>query len=211
MPSQLHLVKQLIGTVWPALALLVLAACSSPLAKPAYLAYLTDPKHGLTHTQEVNGATISCSYRPPDLLLSQELAVRPATTPVVLDSLRRMYASKTYCTLTLSQGGAEIESPLIQNSDAYSQALAYLNTGITQDVILTSNAVPTDSVTALAATYPRQYGATGFSTVLLVFDTHALDLNNGFRVTFRGDKFNLGAVRFAFSGRDLDALPRLQL
>ena len=190
-----------------ALLLVALTACSTTLSKPAYLAYLTDPKHGLTQTQEVNGVSATCSYRPPDLLISQELATRPGISP---DSLRRVYANKTYCALTLSQGGAEIESPLINDANAYAQALAYLNTGIAQDVVLAPAGASADSTVALAAVYTRQYGTTGRSTVLLVFDTHALDLNRGFSLTFHGEKFNLGTLRFAFTAHDLHELPNLQ-
>ncbi len=55
---------------WPlgllALPLLGLGAagCARPLERPAYLAYLADPAHGLTQTQESVGTTVACSYRP---------------------------------------------------------------------------------------------------------------------------------------------------
>lgn len=186
---------------------ITLTACSTTLDKPAYLTYLTDPKHGLTQTQEVNGAFITCSYRPPDLLINQELATRPDASP---DSLRRLYANKTYCALTLSQNGAEIEGPLINDSNAYAQALAYLNTGIAQDVVIAPAGTSTDSTVALAASYTRQYGTTGRSTVLLVFDTHALNLSHGFGLTFHGDKFNLGTLRFLFTAHDLHKIPNLR-
>ncbi|OGX87429.1 hypothetical protein BEN47_10905 [Hymenobacter lapidarius] len=60
------------------------------------------------------------------------------------------------------------------------------------------------------ALYPRQYGVTGRSTVLLVFDTHRLDLTRGFTLTYHDTHFQLGTMRFLFKAADLNRLPALQ-
>ncbi|GGF27933.1 hypothetical protein [Hymenobacter cavernae] len=175
----------------------------------AYHAYLQDAAHGLTHEVEANGAVITCAYRPTDLLVAQDLAIsRAVPAAELVDSLRRHYQGKTYCSLSLAQDGAEIENQFITNSTAYTNALAYLNTGIAADVFLVTPTL--DSIPALASIYPRQYGTTGHSTVLLIFDTHQLDLSHGFHITFRGDQFNVGTLRFPFTASDLADLPTLR-
>lgn len=58
----------------------MLAACTQPLPAAEYRAYLLDPAHGLTHTQQVNGATVTCTYRPIPLLVMQDLARVSAPT-----------------------------------------------------------------------------------------------------------------------------------
>ncbi|HEX8327129.1 MAG TPA: hypothetical protein VF629_06290 [Hymenobacter sp.] len=174
------------------------------------MAYLNDSKHGLTQTQEINGATVTCSYRPTDLLVSQELAGQEneATAPT-LDAVRRTYLGKVYCTLALSRDGAEIENGVIRDELAFGQAISYLSNGIAQNVFL-RGAGQADSVSALAATYPRQYGNTGRSTVLLVFAAPKLDITRGFTISYRDTQFNLGPMRFAFSANDIQDLPALQ-
>lgn len=202
---------------WPArlvaLSLLGLgvAGCAGALEQPAYLAYLAEPAHGLTQTQEVNGTTVTCSYRPPDLLVSQELTpeATPAS-PVLIDSLRRTYAGRLYCTLALARDSAEIETSLIRDETALGQALSYLSTGIAHDVYLRGVGQP-DSVAALAATYARQYGNTGRSTVLLVFAAPRLDVARGFTISYHDTQFGLEPLRFAFSAPALRALPSLKL
>lgn len=92
---------------------------------------------------------------------------------------------------------------------AYQQALSYLNTGIAADAYLGTTAH--DSVPALASLYLRQYGTTGQSTVLLVFDTRRLTPQDGCRLTFQGQRLGLGTLRFPFSAHDLAALPDAQL
>lgn len=195
------------------LALLGLGAagCTRSLERPQYLAYLADPAHGLTQTQPVSGATVTCSYRPPDLLVSQELPPEPTTpNPVFLDSLRRTYAGKLYCTLALARDSAELEQGVIRDETALGQTISYLNTGIAQDVYLRGLGQP-DSVAALAATYTRQYGNTGRSTVLLVFPTPHLDVTRGFTLTYRDTQLGLAPVHFVFTAHALSQLPALQL
>lgn len=196
-----------------ALALLGLGAagCSGALTPPRYLAYLADPAHGLTQDQEVNGTTITCGYRPPDLLISQELATHDApATPVLRDSLRRTYAGKLYCTLALARDSAELEAAVSRDETALGQTLSYLSAGIAQDVYVRGLDQP-DSTAALAAAYTRQYGNTGRSTVLLVFATPRLEVSRGFTLTYRDTQFGLGPVHFVFTPQALGRLPALQL
>jgi hypothetical protein len=196
-----------------ALALLGLGAagCSGALTPPQYLAYLADPAHGLTQTQEVNGTTITCGYRPPELLVSQELATQAAPpAPALRDSLRRTYAGKLYCTLALARDSAELEAAVSRDETALGQTLSYLSAGIAHDVYVRGLGQP-DSTAALAAAYTRQYGNTGRSTVLLVFATPRLDVRQGFTLTYRDTQFGLGPVHFVFTPQALGRLPALQL
>ena len=62
-------------------AALLLAGCGRPLPPAAYRTYLADPAHGLTHTVVANGATVTCTYRPLDLLVLQDLAGGAPSTP----------------------------------------------------------------------------------------------------------------------------------
>ncbi len=189
---------------------LLLAGCAQPLEEGPYRAYIQEARHGLTQTQEANGATVTCSYRPPDLLVAQELAGRGATTPMAVDSLRRSYAGRAYFSLALAQNGTEIENQLVTDRDAFTQAIAYLGAGIAQDVYLATPAPRADSVAALTALYPRQYGNTGRSTVLLLFDTRRLDVSRGFTLSYHDRFFQLGTRRFRFAARDLADLPALK-
>ncbi len=187
---------------------LLLSSCSTPLPPAEYGVYLAEPTHGLTHTVEANGATVTCTYRPVDQLVQQELASVPSATPATRDSLALAYAGRTYCTLTLARQGSEIENQFVTNPIAYQQALTYLNTGIAADAFLVTT--PRDSVPAAASMYVRQFGTTGHSTLLLVFDTHQLTPHRGFNLTLRGQRLGLGTLRFPFTGSDLAALPPLQ-
>lgn len=177
----------------------------APLPLTEYQAYLADPAHGLTHTVKDHGTTLTCAYRPTDLLVQQDLSSTGTASP---DSVARAYDGKTYCTLTFSRNGSEIENQFVNDLLAYQQVLTYLNTGISADAFLATT--PRDSVPAVASMYVRQYGTTGHSTVLLVFDTHQLALQHGFFLTLRGQRLGLGTLRFSFTGDALAALPAVK-
>jgi hypothetical protein len=187
---------------------LLLGSCARSLPPPEYRAYLADPAHGLTHATETNGVTITCAYRPLDLLVLQDLGNIATATPSTRDSLARAYVDKTYCSLTLSRNGSEIETQFVNDPAAYQQALTYLNTGIAADAYLATT--PQDSVPAIASMYVRQYGTTGHSTLLLVFDTHNLTPQQGFHLTLHGQRLGLGTLHFPFAATDLAGLPPLK-
>ena len=61
-------------------------------------------------------ATVTCTYRPTDLLLLQELSSTPGASP---GSVARAYVGKLYCILTLTRNDSEIENQFINNQKAY--------------------------------------------------------------------------------------------
>lgn len=112
--------------------------------------------------------------------------------------------------LTLATDGQEIENKYIYNNNLYTRVLQYLNHDIAQDVYLR---LPgrSDSVAAITASYPRQYGSTGHSSVLLAFPVPDKELRHGCHVTFRGDKLELGTRRFFFTAEDIKSARRGQI
>lgn len=187
-----------------------LTSCSNSMNETQFRNYIQDPGNGLTHTLLHEKTHITCSYRPPDLFVSQESSNSKLLSKRSIDSLRRVYEGRTYFSLTLSHNGTEIENQFVTNQAAFAQAVTYLSSTIAQDVYLSTPAPQADSVVALMAMYPRQYGTTGCSTVLLVFDTHRLNLSHGFTLTYRDTQFQLGTLHFDFAVDDLADLPALK-
>jgi len=109
--------------------------------------------------------------------------------------------------LNLSQDNKEIENHYISNESLYTRVLQYLNYNIAQDVYLRLPGRP-DSVAAIAAIYPRQYGATGRSSVLLTFPVSDKQLRRGCTITFKGEKLAVGTHRFIFTTADIKTARR---
>lgn len=97
---------------------------------------------------------------------------------------------------------------MVNDRNAYQRAIDYLNAGIAADSYLVTS--PHDSTAALSSMYLRQYGTTGHTTILLVFDTRKHPINQGFCLTLDGRRLGLGTLRFPFADDDLAALPNLQ-
>lgn len=190
--------------------LIMLTSCAELLNEKQYRQYLQDPAHGLTQQISHGATSVTCTYLPTDLLIAQDLrGTAPDELAATADSIRKSYVGRTYLSLALTNGRSEIENQYQSNQPLFEQAIGYLNEGIVQDVFITT---PTqDSVQALASTYSRLYGATGKTTLLLVFDTHTLDLNQGFTCTFRDTQFHLGTLHFPFTATSLRHLPALDL
>lgn len=188
------------------------AACQSSAAldEAGLLAWVRDPAHGLSHQRQEEAVTISCTYRPTDLLVAQELArMQQRASPPQVDSLRHLYAGKTYFTLGLSRNGTEFENQYVTDPALYAQFIRYLNDGICRDVALVTPSH--DSISAMAASYLRHYGTTGRSTILLVFNTQHLDLSPGFHFLLLGRNLALHNQRFDFTAKALATLPKLRL
>jgi hypothetical protein len=114
----------------------------------------------------------------------------------------KKYSNQAGFILNLSQDNQEIENHYIYDESLFTRVLQYLNYNIAQDVYLRLPGRP-DSVAASAASYPRQYGATGRSSVLLTFPVSDKQLSHGCAITFKGEKLALGTHRFVFTAADI--------
>jgi hypothetical protein len=140
-------------------------------------------------SEQYKAHVVECSYRPatvlntvhPDMLLSKR---------------------ESNFILALAQDNREIESQYIATGPLYTRVLQYLNYDIAQDIYLRLPGCP-DSVAATAASYPRQYGATGRSSVLLTFPVSDKQLRHGCAITFKGEKLAVGTHRFLFTAADI--------
>jgi len=142
------------------------------------------------------------------LLLALPFQTAPPGPPVVTCAYHPQPAAptQTYFTLTLAQDHQEIENQYITNAPVFARVLQYLNADIAHDAYLRLSGHP-DSLAAIAASYPRQYGATGRSSILLVFPISPRQLRHGCTLTFDGTRLALGTHRFLFPTADLQATP----
>lgn len=184
------------------------ACAPRPLPPDALRAWVADSAHGLVQEVRLGPHTLTCRYRPVDLLVAQDLANahQPLTTRAA-DSVRREYAGKAYFALELTGPGGEIENTLVNTPAAYSAAVQYLSTGIAADTYLTTS--PRDSAAALTSMYLRQYGTTGRSTVALVFAAPPTPGTTDYHLTLLDRQFGLGRPRFRFAAADLRRIPPL--
>ena len=137
----------------------------------------------------------------------RETSVVGAAAGMSVDSAKARYHDNIYVTLSFAKNGQEVENAFLHDEPVHNACLSYLTHYVYQDVTLCT---ATDTIPATASTYARQYGSTRASTVLVVFTKGSTDLRNGFDILYRGDKFNLGTLRFPFTAQALINIPPLR-
>jgi len=193
------------------LSLIVLAgnlvACRQSVPIKDYTHYLNDSANGLMQTDTGHSIDIACAFKPTDLLVHQETLGAGTDTGLSVDSAKAQYRNNIYVTLSFAKNGQEVENAFLHDEPVHNACLSYLTHYVYQDVTLCT---ATDTIPAMASTYARQYGSTRASTVLVVFTKGSADLRNGFDILYRGDKFNLGTLRFPFTAQALSNIPPLR-
>jgi hypothetical protein len=169
--------------------------------------YVTDPNNGLVQEQVYQGTLLRVSYRPTDLLLKRELKHIDKWDHHTVDSLRQVYQSKAYFTISLSNNHQEIENKFLGDQMLYTEALQYLNSGIAQDFRMVTNLG--DTLRPIGHLYTRLYNTTGHTHVSLIFDRQPMQKAAYFELLFEDTKLGLGSSRYPFYCEDIEAVPAL--
>lgn len=184
-----------------------LCACNRAVPIQDYIAYLNAPANGLMQTDTSHSIDLTCAFKPTDLLVHQEACGTGTDAGLSVDSAKALFRNNIYVTLSFAKNGQEVENAFLHDEPVHNACLSYLTHYVYQDVTLCT---ATDTIPATASTYARQYGSTRASTVLVVFTKGSTDLRNGFDILYRGDKFNLGTLRFPFTAQALGNIPPLR-
>ncbi|OED48114.1 hypothetical protein AB832_00360 [Flavobacteriaceae bacterium (ex Bugula neritina AB1)] len=145
----------------------LLVSCSSKVFedKEQLWEYLKDPENGYTYTKTVNGVDFSLVYKPTDLLVDQELSGEPTAAKV--DSLRTKYKKYLYFNLSMSKNNQELLSNVAGNKQKFGAMVNQLAFGMEQKVHFYTP--QKDTIAMADYIYPRMYGMSGATTLLLVY------------------------------------------
>ncbi len=186
-------------------AMLWLLGCSrkESVSVSELQAYVTQPEHGLTHTQEVAGLQITATYRPSDLLMAQELGEQTAT-PEKLTQLWKKY-DNLYLTLTLSKDGREVLTPANGFSE-FSEQLQVLSFRMGEYVTLLTDTH--DTIPVSTYLFQRTYGMGAGNTLLFAFSKAQLKTQPAY-IEFKLHEFGMGTgnLSFRFKKEDIEDLP----
>jgi hypothetical protein len=184
--------------------ILVFANCANKtVSKATLIDYVKDERNGTCRSTTVNGTQYKITYRPIELILEQELK---ANSGYNKDSLRTVYSDCLYFVLSMNRDSTEIFGRLSEN---YETLLKQVSFGLQELVTLKDK----DQVFFLADyAYPRMYGGTGSTSVLLCFHDPKLKELEEFTIDVK-DFLNQSEenLQFQFSKQDLDHIPDLKL
>lgn len=192
-------------SLWGIIALCFAACEIKPVDKKTLFQYVSNKEHGLIQEHTCGDVIYSLRYRPLDLVVEQELQSNPKARR---DSLKSSCADCLYFVLSISQDSSEIFSRLRTN---YAELLTKIAFGLKEQVRLVG-AKQSQDIYLSDFIYPRLYGGTPNTSVLLCFKSNGLKHTDDYAVYIK-DFINDDPeeLKFTFSKRDLDRIPPLKL
>lgn len=128
-------------------------------------AFVNDESNGHKFTNSVNGVEFVLLHKPTDLMVAQEL--RDNVTPARVDALSQKYSRNIYFTLSMSINDMELLNTMVRDKYKYNELVNKLLFTMDHSVFFISNSK--DTLPMLDSNYPRMYGLSKSTTILMVF------------------------------------------
>jgi hypothetical protein len=168
--------------------------------------YIADDSNEYRYSKNVNGVDYTLQYRPTDLLVKQELGDN--ADKKLVDSLREKYGKCLYFNLSMSINGQELLSNVVRDKQQFGQMVNDLAFNMDQKVHLLT--AQKDTISMLDFVYPRMYGMTNSTTIMLVYpnDKQLLD-QEYLNFTIEDLGFYTGEVTMKINPRKIQQQPKL--
>lgn len=128
-------------------------------------AFVQNEKNEYKASKKVNGIDFALQYKPTDMMVQQEIG--DSISPEKVDQLRKKYKDNLYFLLSMSGNDTELLSVVIKDRQRYNDMVNQLVFGMNQKIVLISP--EKDTLKMLDYVYPRMYGMSKSTNLLLVF------------------------------------------
>ena len=191
----MHSLKEIKSLFLFCCLLLLCTACNQNTfdTKEQLLTFLQNEENGFVHTKSVNGVNYKLLYKPTDLMVSQEM--NDQWTPTDIDSLRNKYKEYIYFNLSISKNNKELLSNISGDRQTYGTMVNNLAFGMRENVHLFNT--KRDTIPMLDYVYPRMYGMSPSTSMLLVYPKNEYLVGETITLTIEDLGFGTGEVRFS--------------
>jgi len=188
------------------LAYLTFSCSTSFDSEQEMMDFITNEESEYRYSKNVNGVDYILQYRPTDLLVKQEMGEK--IDKKLVDSLREKYNKCLYFNLSMSLNKQELLSNMVRDKQKFGQMVNDLAFDMDQKVHLFTS--ENDTLTMTDFIYPRMYGMSNATTILIVYprDTKYLR-ENYLNFTIEDIGMNTGEVKFKVSTLPLRKEPQL--
>lgn len=170
------------------------------------VAFISDEDNGYKYSKEVNGVTYSLQYRPTDLMVQQELVGISNEKEII--RLREKYSKNLYFNLSMSIEGKELLSNTAIDRNKFNQLVNDLVFNMPEKVSLLS--AKKDTLSIIDCIYPRMYGMSNSTTILIIYPRDKEILNEEFIYFIVQDLgLNTGEIKFKIPTKQLNKEPKL--
>ena len=190
------------------LLVLIISSCGNKSFDTAeeIVAFISDEDNEYCYKKEVNGVTYTLQYRPTDLLVQQELG--DSISEKKVKQLREKYNRYLYFNLSMSLNGQELLSNVVRDKQQFGQMVNDLAFNMDQKVHLYTPVKDTIAMTDFV--YPRMYGMTNATTILIVYPRDKQFLKEDYlNFTIEDLGLNTGEVKFKVNTQSLKNEPQL--
>lgn len=168
------------------------------------LEYIQNESNGFLQEKEINGINFRLLYRPTDLLVSQELNNGNKN----IQKLRNKYSQYLYFNLSISKNNQELLSVLPENKSEFGKMVNSLAFEMDQKVHLFTK--KKDTIEILDFIYPRMYGMSNATTVMLVYPRDKEKLQDDYiNLTIEDFGINTGEIKFKIPTEIINNEPRI--
>jgi hypothetical protein len=171
--------------------------------------YISDSDHGLLQEKTINGVTIKAIYRPQDFLVKQEIDAGLAKTDSSIAKLREEYHKQIYFLISLSKNNQEVLNSFAGDRESFSEMINRLAFGIGENITLTTS--ESDTLEMVDFVYPRMYGMSNSTDILLAFKNKEIKNAEYLKLTLDDLGLQTGNVAFKFKIKDITRTPNLKL
>lgn len=170
-------------------------------------AYIAEKENGYFYEKEVNGVNFTLQYRPTDLLVQQEIG--DSISEPLIQQLREKYSKYLYFNLSMSLNNKELLSNVVRDKQQFGQMVSDLAFNIDEKVHLYTP--EKDTLAMVDFVYPRMYGISNSTTILIVFQRNEKFLNEKFlNLTLKDLGLETGEVKFKVATQSLKNDPKLR-
>lgn len=190
------------------LFILIFSSCSNKSfdTTEELFAFITDEDNGYRYAKVINGVDFTLQYRPTDLLVNQEIDGDISKDRV--KALRQKYNKYMYFNLSMSKNGRELLSNMIGDKVQFGQMVNDLVFKMNEKVNLYTT--EKDTLTMTDFVYPRMYGMTKETTIMLVYPRDQKYLKEDYlNFTIEDLGFFTGEVKFKIDTAPLKKEPEL--
>jgi len=146
--------------------LFFLGSCNKQFGNADELnAFVQNEKNEYKASKTINGIDFALQYKPTDMMVQQEIG--DSISPKKVDQLRNKYKDNLYFSLSMSGNNAELLSLVIKDRQRYNTMVNQLVFGMNQKIFLISP--EKDTLKMLDYSYPRMYGMSKSTNLLLIF------------------------------------------
>lgn len=167
------------------------------LEKDELIDYVKNEENGFSQTKEINGVTINLTYRPTDLMVSQEMSNLINEKKINPDSVKNKYKNNLYFVLSYSRDNKEILSTITRSREEFNTVQNTLTFDMLNKVSLVNQ--DKDTIRLLDYNFPRTYGMSRATSLLFVFERNKI-LNKSDELVFKILDIGIGTgdVKFRY-------------